>query len=88
MQLWKEAEDHFHQALTMNEQIGAWPYHVRTRRALANMLLERNALEDTLRALALIEGTASDAEQLGMAREVMRLKVLRERAFGQRDGGV
>ena len=66
----------------MNERLGARPYVVRTRRAWAAMLLDRNDPSrsgDRERAAALIAAGLAEAEQLGMAREVVRLQRLRER---------
>ena len=44
---WDDAERHFADALAMNERLGARPYVVRTRRAWASMLLDRNAAAAT-----------------------------------------
>ena len=76
---WDDAERHFADALAMNERLGARPYVVRTRRAWAAMLLDRNAAGDRERAATLIAAGRAEAEQLGMAREVVCLKRLRER---------
>ena len=43
---WDEADRYFAEAEAMNERIGARPYLVRTRRAWAAMLIERNAPGD------------------------------------------
>jgi len=63
----------------MNERIGARPYLVRTLRAYANMLLDRNGPGDQTRAGKLIEGGRVKADQLGMKREIVRLDRLRKR---------
>ncbi len=60
----------------MNERIGARSYLVRTRRAFAAMLIERNAAGDAARAAALIASALSDAGELGMQRELVRLERL------------
>jgi class 3 adenylate cyclase len=68
-----EAEQYFRQAEQMNERIGARPYLVRTRRAWAAMLLERNAAGDAAHAAALIEDALAEASRLDMKREIERL---------------
>ena len=76
---WDDAERHFTDALTMNERFGARPFVVRTRRAWAAMLLDRNAAGDAARARDLIDAGRAEAEQLGMTRELVRFERLRER---------
>ena len=61
----------------MNERIGARPYLVRSRRAFANMLVDRNGPGDRLRATELVEAAYPEAEHLGMKREVERMERLR-----------
>ncbi len=68
---WAEAEQHFAEALTINQRIGARPYVVRTKCAWATMLLTRNAPGDRARAVELIAAGRAEAEQLGMARDVV-----------------
>ncbi len=68
---WDDAERHFTDALEMNECFGARPSIVRTRRAWAAMLLDRNAPGDRERAAG-----RAEAEQLGMARELVRFERL------------
>ena len=63
----------------MNERLGARPYVVRTRRAWAAMLLDRNAPGDTARARDVIAAGRTEAEQLGMARELVRFERLQAR---------
>jgi len=63
----------------MNAKIGARPYHVRTRRGYASMLLDRNRPGDCARAAELIAAAMPEAEQLGMAREIVVLNRLRQR---------
>jgi tetratricopeptide (TPR) repeat protein len=79
LERWEEAEDYFEQALVVNQRIGARPYLVRTRRAYARMLLDRNRPGDPARAAELITAAMSEAERLGMAREIILLNRLRER---------
>ena len=63
----------------MNERLRARPYVVRTRRAWASMLLDRNAPGDRERATDLIAAGRAEAEQLGMARELVRFERLQAR---------
>jgi hypothetical protein len=77
---WDDAEGHFTDALAMNERFGARPSIVRTRRAWASMLLDRNAPGDAARARELIAAGRDEAGQLGMARELVRFERLPERA--------
>src|ERR1019366_3665284 len=76
---WGEAERYFHEAAAMNARIGARPYLVRTRRAYASMLLDRDATGDFEHAVKLIEEGSADADHLGMKRELDRLDRLRRR---------
>jgi class 3 adenylate cyclase/tetratricopeptide (TPR) repeat protein len=76
---WEEAEQYFDQAIAMNTRIGARPYLVRTQRAYASMLLDRNSPDDRARAVKLIEEGRAVADQLGMRREIHRLDRLRHR---------
>jgi hypothetical protein len=76
---WDEAERHFTDALAMNERLGARPSIVRTRRAWASMLLDRDAPGDGARARELIAAGRAEAEQLGMARELVRFDGLTAR---------
>ena len=79
LERWDEAERHFSTALAMNERIGARPWVVRTRRSHAEMLLDRNAPGDAERARDLIDAGRAEAEQLGMAREVLHFERLTQR---------
>jgi hypothetical protein len=76
---WEEAERHFEGALAMNERLEARPWVVRTRRGWAAMLLDRDAPGDRERAAELIAAGRAEAEQLGMARELVRFERLAER---------
>jgi hypothetical protein len=84
---WAEAEHHCEAAMAMNERLGARPWVVRTRRAWASMLLDRNAPGDAARARDLIAAGRAEAEQLGMARELVRFERLRERMGSAATGG-
>jgi len=76
---WGEAEQYFDSAVEMNLRIGAHPYLVRTRRAYAAMLLDRDAAGDRTRAAELIDQGRAEADRLGMRREIDRLDRLRHR---------
>jgi tetratricopeptide (TPR) repeat protein len=79
LERWDEAERHFTAAVAMNERIGARPWIVRTHRAWAAMLLDRNAAGDAERARDLIATGRAEAETLGMARELVRFERLSAR---------
>jgi tetratricopeptide (TPR) repeat protein len=74
-----DAERHFHDAVAMNERIGARPYLVRSRRAYADMLLARDAAGDRAQAADVIAAAQAEAAGLGMQREIVRLERLRRR---------
>jgi class 3 adenylate cyclase/tetratricopeptide (TPR) repeat protein len=75
---WGEAEQWFNQAEAINARIGARTYRVRTLRAYANMLLDRKTTGDCARAAKLIAEGHSEAGQLGMQREIVRLERMRQ----------
>ena len=77
LELWSEADEHFNQAIAVNERLGARPYLVRTRRAYAAMLLSANRSGDRARADEQISGAITDATALGMQRELSALNQLR-----------
>jgi len=62
---WDDAERHFTDALAMNERLGARPFVVHTRRAWAEMLLDRNAPGDAARARDLITTGRAEAGRSG-----------------------
>jgi tetratricopeptide (TPR) repeat protein len=76
---WGEAEQYFDRAAEMNARIGARPYLVRTRRAHAAMLLDRDAPGDRAHAAKLIDEGRAEADRLGMRREIDRLDRLTHR---------
>ena len=80
LERWDEAERHFTAALAMNERLGARPYLVQTRRSWASMLLDRDAPGDRERARELIAAGRAEAEELGMARELVHFDRLQERS--------
>jgi predicted ATPase/class 3 adenylate cyclase len=75
---WGEAEQYFNQAEATNAHIGARTYLVRTRRAYANMLLDRKSTGDCARAAELIAEGRAEADRLGMQREIVRLDRMRQ----------
>jgi len=76
LQRWNDAERHFEHAVAMNERLGARTAAASTRCAWASMLLDRNAPSDAERARELIAAGRTEAEQLGMARELVRFERL------------
>jgi class 3 adenylate cyclase/tetratricopeptide (TPR) repeat protein len=89
LQRWDEADEYFRQAQAMNERLGARPYLVRTRRAWAAMLIDRNAPGDGARIDALMAAAREAAVASGMQREIVRLERLGQRMNGsQRATGV
>jgi tetratricopeptide (TPR) repeat protein len=79
LQRWEDAERHFEHAVAMNDRLGARPAAVRTRRAYAAMLVERNAPGDRQRAAELITAALAETEQLDVPAEVAKLQRLRGR---------
>jgi hypothetical protein len=77
---WTEAEQHFDEALVVNERLGARTFVVRTRRAYASMLIERGEPGDAARAVGLAEEGLRTATELSMGAEVERLRSLLDRA--------
>jgi predicted ATPase/class 3 adenylate cyclase len=73
---WDEAEHYFSLAMETNARIGARPYLVRTGRAYACMLLDRQFPGDRVRAAKLLEQARAQAEELAMQREVVRIERL------------
>lgn len=61
-----DAEQHFLQALQMNEQMTAWPYLAHVRYEYARMLLARDRAGDREKAEELIGKALSTAVELGM----------------------
>jgi DNA-binding winged helix-turn-helix (wHTH) protein/tetratricopeptide (TPR) repeat protein len=74
---WGEAEQYFDRAVEMNVRIGARTYLVRTRRAHAAMLLDRDGPDDRAHAAELIDEGRAEADRLGMRREIDRFDRLR-----------
>jgi hypothetical protein len=80
---WDDAERHFKEALTVNQRIGARTFVVRTQRAYAAMLLDRNHPGDAARAGELIQRALETTAELGMGLESERLRQLAARAACQ-----
>jgi hypothetical protein len=83
---WEDAERHFEGALATNERLEARPWVVCTRRGWATMLLDRDAPGDRERAAELIATGRAEAEQLGMAREIVRFERLHVDLLNRRAG--
>ena len=75
-QRWDVAESHFEQALAVNQRIDARTFVVRTQRAYAAMLLDRNQPGDAERASPLLQQGLEAALELKMAMELDRLREL------------
>jgi DNA-binding CsgD family transcriptional regulator len=63
---WSEAQQHFENALAMNEHIGARPALAHTRHDYAAMLLARSEAGDRERAVALLKTSLESAREIGM----------------------
>jgi tetratricopeptide (TPR) repeat protein len=63
---WSEAEQHFENALEMNERIGARPWLAWTQHDYGRVLMERSRRGDTRRAAQLLEKALTSARALGM----------------------
>ncbi|HUA32638.1 MAG TPA: adenylate/guanylate cyclase domain-containing protein [Candidatus Binataceae bacterium] len=63
---WDEAEQHFDDALTMNQRMAARPWLAHTQYQFARMLLSRDQPGDSAKAGALIEDALATARELGM----------------------
>jgi DNA-binding CsgD family transcriptional regulator len=66
MGLWSEAQQHFEQALAMNDRIGARVPLGHTQHDYAAMLLARGEAGDRERAAALLEASLASAREIGM----------------------
>ena len=73
---WDVAESHFEEALAVNHRIHARAFAVRTQRAYAAMLLERNQPSDAERAGQLVQQGLAAALELKMGLELERLREL------------
>jgi DNA-binding SARP family transcriptional activator len=75
----EDAERHFHEALAMNERIGARPWLARTQEDYADMLLERDEPGDRERADGLLEQALSIYRELGMKSYAARASAMSTR---------
>jgi tetratricopeptide (TPR) repeat protein len=69
-----EAEQHFLDALAMNERLRAKPFVVRTQYEYAQMLVTRGRPGDRARALELIDNALATARALGLKRLEEKIK--------------
>ena len=83
MKRWPDAERHFESALEMNARQGARPWLAHTQYQYAAMLLARKGPGDRERGLALLEGAAAIARELGMQALAERVAALAEEAEAQ-----
>jgi hypothetical protein len=75
---WDAAAQHFADALSMHQRMGARTFVAHTQYAHADMLVRRGEMADQERALALLAGALNTAEELGMTRlaeDALALKV-------------
>jgi tetratricopeptide (TPR) repeat protein len=63
---WENAEEHFEDALRMNEEMEAWPWLAHTRHRFARMLVRRGQQQDIKRVEQLLTQSWATANQLGM----------------------
>jgi hypothetical protein len=66
MRQWQVAEQHFEEALEMNNRMGARPWLAHTQYEYAQMLQARSSAGDIERARKLLEEAAAIARQLSM----------------------
>ena len=79
---WDDAESHFEEALAVNQRMAARTFVVRTQRAYAAMLLDRNQPGDSERAGELVQQGLRTARELTMGLELQRLRDLALNADG------
>jgi class 3 adenylate cyclase/tetratricopeptide (TPR) repeat protein len=63
---WRTAEEHFREALALNERLKAWPRLAWTRFEYARMLLARGRKDDSVLATELRRMAVAAAERMGM----------------------
>jgi tetratricopeptide (TPR) repeat protein len=78
MSEWEKAEQHFDEALAMNESVGGRPWAARTRHDLARMLLARDEPGDRERASDLLTEVIATYGKFGMAQMQERAQSLLE----------
>ena len=72
MKDWPAAEEHFHEALVLNEQLKAWPSLAWTQFEYARMLLARGRNGDSVVADELRSKAVAAAERMGMGALLQR----------------
>jgi class 3 adenylate cyclase/tetratricopeptide (TPR) repeat protein len=73
---WGEAEEHFAAALTMDEQLQAWPWLAHTKHEFGLMLRARGRPRDHDHAAKLIAAAAASAERIGMPALQQKIRLL------------
>lgn len=84
---WRQAEEHFEDALAMNARTGAKPWLAHTRHDYAVMLKARGNNDDRARIVSLLDGALALAEELGMTALVRRVAAF-EQQLGHGRGKV
>jgi DNA-binding SARP family transcriptional activator/tetratricopeptide (TPR) repeat protein len=69
-----EAEQHFEDAITMNDRIGARPWAAHSRHDLAQLLLTRGGSGDHERATDLLDAALTAAREMGMATLITKIE--------------
>jgi class 3 adenylate cyclase len=82
MERWEDAEQHFDDALEMNERMGARPFVAHTQHDYADMLLARDEPGDREKALELVSEALNAAQEMGMKALVEKALVLKLQAQG------
>ena len=88
MSRWDVAEQHFDDALEMNERMGAQPWLCHTRYEYAKMLLARGEPGDREKAIALLTPVLETTQELGMKSLVESSLALKMEAQGVAYGDV
>ena len=72
----EDAEQHFEEAIAVNERMGARPWAAHSRHDLARLLTDRDGPGDRERAAVLVAEAHRTAEELGMVALITRLERL------------
>jgi len=75
---WATAEKHFSDALTMDEQLQAWPWLAHTRHEFALVLIARGRSRDRGRAETLLGEAEASAERIGMPALQQKIRSARQ----------
>jgi tetratricopeptide (TPR) repeat protein len=78
MSRWEQAQQHFEDALEMNQRMGARPWLAHTQQQYGDMLLARGQQGDRQKAMALLDRALAIARELGMASLLERVLARRE----------